>query len=204
VALLLSTINLANAALVKTTADFTITNISGSFAAVSVGEAFKFTAIYDDEGTSMTQNSDYILCLDTDPNATTNCNDVYRSVDYGFFSNAMLNFDGMFDLDLVSASTSDLLNNNGTSTVQWAYEDTGNITLDIQEGPFNAFFMISEMYGAASMHTSSFNGGIVENKVDFTATNLTTSAVEVSAPATFSLFALGLFGMAARRFKKQY
>jgi hypothetical protein len=51
--LLLLSCNLANAGLMVTNVDLTITGVSGNYSSVSVDDVFQFTAIYDDASTHM-------------------------------------------------------------------------------------------------------------------------------------------------------
>ena len=200
-------VNFANAALVKTTADFSITKIAGSFATVSVNDVFKFSAIYDDEGTSLSNGDGTSRCLGIV--SDVNCSRISSPFIYKFMSDALFNINELFDVAALSDAGGALYDTS-------SYPSISHLKLNQLIGKYN--FKLAG--GAIVASWDSQKGGMLEEDytrmfykddlgiqrstlIVFKGGLLTTvPVINASTPATLGLFALGMLGMAARRFKK--
>jgi hypothetical protein len=207
--LLLLSCNLANAGLMVTNVDLTITGVSGNYSSVSVDDVFQFTAIYDDASTHMLNEDTKSLCLTTHVSSPgVNCASSHNPSSYNFFSNASLNFNMMFD-------TTALLNANGAfydrhnHTREWTYQTAANGYLY-----FNQYddAMTSGLTSGNPASTSGYTnmyyidvqGNAHQTQILFAQGQVSTHAyLDVPEPSTLAIFALGMIGLASRRFKKQ-
>jgi hypothetical protein len=206
--LLLLSCNLANAGLMVTNVDLTITGVSGNYSSVSVDDVFQFTAIYDDASTHMLNEDTQSLCLTTHVSSPgVNCARSYNQSSYNFFSNASLNFNMMFD-------TTALLNANGafydrhSFNREWVYHTTSNGYLHLNKYDDAVTSRISTGTpggsGYTNLYYSDVHGNARQTQILFTIGDASTKAyLDVPEPSTLAIFALGMIGLASRRFKKQ-
>jgi hypothetical protein len=206
--LLLLSCNLANAGLMVTNVDLTITGVSGNYSSVSVDDVFQFTAIYDDASTHFLANETQSICLTTHVSSPgVDCVNSLNASGFNFLSNASLNFIMMFDTTaLLDANGSFYDRNAGPS--QYTYQRASAAALhfwqmdDTIAGQFD-----TSTPGAAGQVHLYYRDGTNEkrsSRVTWTWGEASTKEyLDVPEPSTLAIFALGMIGLVSRRFKKQ-
>ncbi|MFT5850480.1 MAG: hypothetical protein ACI87J_000428 [Colwellia sp.] len=206
--LLLLSCNLANAGLMVTNVDLTITGVSGNYSSVSVDDVFQFTAIYDDASTHMLNEDTQSLCLTTHVSSPgVNCASSHNPTSYNFFSNASLNFNMMFD-------TTALLNANGafydrhSHDREWTYQtaSNGHLHFSQHDDTLTSGFTTANPggSGATTLYYSDGHDNAQHTQIRWSQGPASTKAyLDVPEPSTLAIFALGMIGLASRRFKKQ-
>lgn len=208
VAMLLAS-GFTNAALMKFTADFTIFIVDGNYATVQENDVFKFSAVYDEQGTHFKQSDALSNCLSTHvPTADVPCDyiNLYDAADWSLFSNASMNFEDMFDLNKIV--------NDGRVFLEFTNENVSNATSQSRYDMI-VFRVSNDVIRASFSSLSSIGTAFLVYQIDEGLTKIgkmTTIAYRISnqtftlvpEPSTLAILALGLIGIGARRFKKQF
>jgi hypothetical protein len=206
--LLLLSCNLANAGLMVTDVDLTITGVRGNYSSVSVDDVFQFTAIYDDASTHMLFAGTQSLCLTTHVSSpSVNCANTYAPSIYNFFSNASLNFIMMFDTTALLDANGSFYDRN-TPNRKVAYRAASDDVLNFSQVDNRISADLSTgnvgSQGATWMYYRDENGTTLNTRVKWRLGPATSKAhLDVPEPSTLAIFALGMIGLASRRFKQQ-
>ena len=203
----------ANAALMATNVDLTITDVAGNHAAVDVGDVFQFTAIYDDMGTHFRINDSESICLDIHViTSSVTCTSEFLAENFGFFSDASLNFISMFDTSaMLAAGGTWFERTTANRSYGFSYRSTpeaarpnslefgmvndkmrGRIDSTDEQGVVS-FYYLDNQLRQESTSMSFLIGAFSTSPVD---------VPDVPEPSTFAYFAMGMMGLASRRFKK--
>ncbi len=207
--LVVATSSFANATLMKTTMDFTIISVRGDYANVRANDIFTFEAIYNDEGDfAQTHESGTGRCLETytPTPGGARCTTIYLKSHTPFITDASTNWMTLFDTASL-AIDGNYFYDVYTSEKELVYSNSaGELRFDIHND-----YMISHVNQGkpyedryATMRYRDKNHSYKSSQVKYRASNMVTSPVsKVPEPSTLAIFALGMIGLASRRFKKQ-
>jgi len=197
--------SVAQAGLIRTTMDLTITGVTGSYSNVAVADVFKFSVEYNDEGTYMRWSETSWFCLSTHvPVPGVTCDESYDANRYKFFSDAVSNYTEMFDFTAMQTAgiSTDLLYSRFMRARVFGWGDLQTWEM-LRVGNGHALALSYERDGEMRIGYIDGNEIAKQSVVSFLTSNITRSKVEVPEPSTLAIFALGMIGLASRRFKKQ-
>ncbi len=198
--------SVAQAGLMRTTMDLTITEIIGDYSTVADSDVFQLRVEYDDEGTYMQRYDNDNHCLSTHvltPGVA--CGSTHDANRFGFFSNATFNIFNMFNTGAVINDGNQFYERTNYNIAR-VYEVDNEARSYINTDRFYSntiFFLRTNGTRSINMYYRDVMGGNKYTRISFTASNIVTSNVEVPEPTTLAIFALGLMGLASRRYKKQ-
>jgi hypothetical protein len=203
----------AKAGLITTTIDLTISSIQGNYANVSNGDVFQFSTTYDDSATHMLYGSDTLsLCLTTHiatPGVICNTRYTISPSTWTFMSNASSNALDLFAADDMLAAGGRFYQRSGTPyNVVYAAPQTEETFYEYstQEYSFSIKQPSRFYYGSIDVFYRDRNNRQAFTAISYRAANFTTvpaAPPSVPEPSTLAIFALGMIGLASRRFKKQ-
>jgi len=201
----------ANAKLIKTTMDMEVFQ-AGPYATVAAGDTFQFIAIYDDESQfaygfdgSLRCLADYALLHPYD------CDKINDKAD--FLANPTLNIGDLFNVDRMIEDGGAFytgMRNYASVPFSIAFR---NIEPDVQGNKGITFRYLSKVTYSVSVsllypERIAFqyldkNGILKVSQILYTISNVNSVPLNVPEPSTLAVFALGIMGLASRRFKKQ-
>lgn len=194
--------SVAQAGLIRTTMDLTITNVFGFYSTVAVGDVFKFSAVYDDEGTFMKNTeTSYNCTTDHLPVVGVACTSV---VDVEFFSQAMFNFSDMYDIASMLADGG-IFFDRTEYDVTAAYRSGGSTVIGYVTDQFNLGHYPIDNISSAVLNMYYLNN-LGERKLSgiiFSTSNVQSERLDVPEPSTMAILVLGIIGLMSRQFNKQ-
>jgi hypothetical protein len=202
----------AKAGLITTTIDLTISSIQGNYANVSNGDVFQFSTTYDDSATYAQLAMITSLCLSShiDTAGVVCAGGALPITDVNFLSNASSNISQLFDgAAMIAAGGSwyarlppfnySLVQDYVTGVRQFQLNNdryTASLDLSAPNDPRRS----------AVMYYLDDFGSDIETVIAYELGAVTSGPAtppSVPEPSTLAIFALGMIGLASRRFKKQ-
>jgi hypothetical protein len=201
----------AKAGLITTTVDLTITFIGGDYANVSNGDVFQFSTTYDDSATYAQLAMITSLCLSShiDTAGVVCAGGALPITDVNFLSNASSNISQLFDGAAMIAAGGSWY---ARTPFDYRYVQdyvTGVRQFQLNNDRYTASLDLSapnDPRRIAVMYYLDDFGSDIETVIAYELGAVTSSPAtppSVPEPSTLAIFALGMIGLASRRFKKQ-
>ncbi len=195
----------AQAGLIRTTMDLTITNVNGYYSTVAKDDVFRLSVVYDDASTYMQNRDDTHHCLTSHiAVAGVTCQRRYDEDRYDFFSDALFNAHNMFDLNSMNVAGGYFYDRDTFQrSMAWKENGTVYMRIDMDELSTDVLFdgRVSSVF--ARWYYKDRDGVERITLINFITSNHRSNKVDVPEPSTLAIFALGMIGLASRRFKKQ-
>jgi hypothetical protein len=204
-----SLVHITNAGIITEEWSSTVSKVHNSNA-YTLGDVLQFTFSYDN---TATENHIYDKGPDglagTDDDILTFSQRILDSPNYDVYSDITTNF-----LDLATPMINETIE-QGFKVSDWnnyynTYSHTPNgmawsdeeITVSSSNGTSHAYAFFTPAFNNGDVRTSYLDGGVmIEKYIEFSSFNRVL-VKQVPEPSTLAIFALGMIGLASRRFKK--